>query len=174
MPQIITKHPHAGKSIASQPSILKTNYTTDVIRLEEENGSIGVLLAVKAFVQLGVNPFVGIATKRFGYSIPIFIGTWFIFVASVVFALGDSYPVLFFARGIHGIGSSCISVCGMSLVAQLYTEEDKRSKIMGIVLGSIAVGVLIGYPFGGILYDFYSKSMPFCVICGFLMVIIGI
>lgn len=37
---------------------------------------------------------------------------------------------------------------------------------MGIVLGSVAVGVLVGYPFGGILYDFVGKSAPFYIISG--------
>ena len=32
--------------------------------------------------------------------------------------------------------------------------ELLSSKVMGNVLGGIAAGVLIGYPFGGVLYDF--------------------
>lgn len=51
----------------------------------------------------------------------------------------------------------------------MYPEEEKRSKIMGIVLGSVALGVLFGYPFGGILYDFVGKSAPFYIISGFLL-----
>lgn len=35
---------------------------------------------------------------------------------------------------------------------------------MGLVMGSIALGVLVGYPFGGILYDLVNKSTPFNVI----------
>jgi DHA1 family solute carrier family 18 vesicular amine transporter 1/2 len=58
----------------------------------------------------------------------------------------------------------------MSLVAELYPEEEKRSKVMGIVLGSVATGVLIGYPFGGILYDFIGKSAPFFITSGFLLI----
>lgn len=52
----------------------------------------------------------------------------------------------------------------MSLVAQLYPENEKRSKVMGIVLGSVALGVLLGYPFGGVLYDFVGKSAPFYIL----------
>lgn len=39
-----------------------------------------------------------------------------------------------------------------------------RSQVIGIVLGSMALGVLVGYPFGGILYAFHGKSAPFFVI----------
>lgn len=64
----------------------------------------------------------------------------------------------------QGIASACIGVCGMSLIAQLYPEEEKRSRVMGVILGSVALGVLIGYPFGGILYDFVGKSAPFYIL----------
>ena len=75
--------------------------------------------------------------------------------------------MLLIARAIEGVGSSCINVSGMSLIAhvnilsfhfhdffnecvslKLYPEDYKRSRIMGIILGSIAMGVLIGYPLG--------------------------
>lgn len=81
-----------------------------------------------------------------------------------VFASGKSYASLLFARSLQGVASSCIGVCGMSLVAQMYPEDEKRSKVMGIILGSVAMGVLLGYPFGGILYDFVGKSAPFYIL----------
>ncbi|XP_055588459.1 synaptic vesicular amine transporter-like isoform X2 [Uranotaenia lowii] len=142
--------------------------------MESENGSIGILLAVKALIQLVFNPIVGNLSSRFGYSVPIAFGTFNLLVASMIFAFGQSYASLFVARAIHGVGSACICVCGMSLVAQLYTEPDKRSKIMGTILGSIAVGVLIGYPFGGIAYDIVGKAAPFhilSVFCVFTLII---
>ena len=50
----------------------------------------------------------------------------------------------------------------------MYPEEDKRSKNMGIILGSVALGVLLGYSIGGILYDFVGKSSPFYIIASFM------
>lgn len=187
VPDILTKHhhqrnrhrhhhPHADASAGYSILEKETNYLNltgeqlRVYKFEEENGSIGILLAIKAFVQLAFNPIVGMATKRLGYRTPVFIGTCCIFVSSIIFAIGEEYFILFFARALQGIGSACIGVCGMSLVAQLYPEEDKRSRIMGVVLGSIALGVLVGYPFGGILYDFFSKSTPFYIIAIILFI----
>uniref|UniRef100_A0A182PKS5 Major facilitator superfamily (MFS) profile domain-containing protein n=1 Tax=Anopheles epiroticus TaxID=199890 RepID=A0A182PKS5_9DIPT len=137
--------------------------------IEQENGSIGILLGVKALVQLVANPLVGSGTARFGYCIPITFGTLNLLLASLIFGFGTSYTSLFVARAIHGLGSACIGVCGMSLVAQLYTEPDRRSKVMGTVLGAMAVGVLVGYPFGGIAYEMAGKAAPFhvlAVLCG--------
>lgn len=81
-----------------------------------------------------------------------------------MFAVGESYWTLLLARAVQGIGSACIGVCGMSLVAQHYPEEARRSKVMGIILGSIALGVLLGYPFGSIFYDLVGKSAPFIIL----------
>ena len=53
---------------------------------------------------------------------------------------------------------------GMCLVAEQFPDDVVRSKVMGIVLGSMAVGVLVGYPFGSLLYDFVGKMAPFIVI----------
>lgn len=44
---------------------------------------------------------------------------------------------------------------------------------MGIILGSIALGVLLGYPFGGILYDLFGKSAPFIILSTIIFVNLG-
>ena len=46
----------------------------------------------------------------------------------VVFAFGRSYSVLFFARALQGIGSSCSSVSGMGMLADRYTDDKERGK----------------------------------------------
>lgn len=160
---------------ATTNNVSPKNFTTSSeqhVSFESEYGSIGILLAVKALVQLFFNPIVGNVSTKLGYSIPILFGTFNLFLASVIFAFGQSYASLFVARAIHGVGSACVCVCGMSLVAQLYTEPDKRSKVMGTILGSMAVGVLIGYPFGGIAYDIVGKAAPFHIITVLCLVVL--
>ncbi|KAL2717960.1 synaptic vesicular amine transporter isoform X1 [Vespula squamosa] len=129
--------------------------------IEDENGRVGFLLSSKAFVQLILNPAIGSFTGAFGYARPLFLGNLCLLLAALLFAFGQTYEILFLARSIQGISSACIGVSGMSLVASQYPEEDQRSKIMGFVLGSIALGVLLGYPIGSILYDLEGKMAPF-------------
>lgn len=78
-----------------------------------------------------------------------------------VFAFGRTYTVLFIARALQGIGSSCSSVSGMGMLADRFTDDKERGNAMGVALGGLALGVLIGPPFGGIMYEFVS----FCVFC---------
>jgi len=132
--------------------------------LIQENIEVGVMFASKAVVQLIANPFVGPLTNRIGYSIPMFAGFVIMFVSTIIFAFSRSYAVLFIARALQGVGSSCSSVSGMGMLAERYPDDKERGNAMGIALGGLALGVLIGPPFGGIMYQFVGKSAPFIIL----------
>lgn len=129
--------------------------------LMHENVEVGVMFASKAVVQLITNPFVGPLTNRIGYSIPMFMGFIIMFLSTLIFAFSRSYAVLFFARALQGVGSSCSSVSGMGMLAERFPDDKERGNAMGIALGGLALGVLIGPPFGGFMYQFVGKSAPF-------------
>ncbi|XP_028172257.1 synaptic vesicular amine transporter-like [Ostrinia furnacalis] len=132
--------------------------------LIHETVAVGVMFASKALVQLLANPFVGPLTHRIGYSIPMFTGFILMFLSTLIFAFGRSYGVLFVARALQGIGSSCSSVSGMGMLAERYPDDKERGNAMGIALGGLALGVLIGPPFGGLMYEFVGKTAPFLML----------
>ncbi|NXP70401.1 VMAT1 protein, partial [Ramphastos sulfuratus] len=132
--------------------------------LDEENVRVGLLFASKALVQLLVNPFVGLLTNRIGYHIPMFIGFTIMFFSTVMFAFSGTYTLLFIARALQGISSSFSSVAGLGMLASVYTDDFERGNAMGIALGGLALGVLIGAPFGSVMYEFVGKSSPFLVL----------
>ena len=68
------------------------------------------------------------------------------------------------ARALQGVGSACTSVAGMGMLADRYTDDRERGNAMAIALGGLALGVLIGPPFGGIMYEFVGRSSPFLVL----------
>ncbi|XP_045735264.1 chromaffin granule amine transporter isoform X2 [Mirounga angustirostris] len=132
--------------------------------LEEENLRVGVLFASKALMQLLVNPFVGPLTNRIGYHIPMFAGFVILFVSTVMFAFSGTYTLLFVARTLQGIGSSFSSVAGLGMLASVYTDDYERGRAMGIALGGLALGVLVGAPFGSVMYVFVGQSSPFLIL----------
>ncbi|XP_059063010.1 synaptic vesicular amine transporter [Achroia grisella] len=132
--------------------------------LIEETVAVGVMFASKAIVQLLANPFVGPLTHKIGYSVPMFSGFILMFLSTLIFAFGRSYSVLFVARALQGIGSSCSSVSGMGMLAERYPDDKERGNAMGIALGGLALGVLIGPPFGGLMYEFVGKTAPFLML----------
>lgn len=52
-------------------------------------------------------------------------------------------------------------------------SNDVRARVMPLAFGGIALGVLIGYPLGGIAYQLMGKSAPFLVISLFVIINIG-
>ncbi|CAG9133001.1 unnamed protein product [Plutella xylostella] len=138
-----------------------------------ETVEVGVMFASKALVQL-------LAKPSIGYSVPMFTGFILMFLSTLIFAFGRSYSVLFIARALQGIGSSCSSVSGwacwlrdtrmissvswMGMLAERYPDDKERGNAMGIALGGLALGVLIGPPFGGLMYEFVGKTAPFLML----------
>uniref|UniRef100_A0A8C7XEG0 Solute carrier family 18 member 2 n=1 Tax=Oryzias sinensis TaxID=183150 RepID=A0A8C7XEG0_9TELE len=111
-------------------------------RLLNENVKVGMLFASKATVQLVTNPFIGPLTNRIGYQLPIFAGFCIMFLSTIMFAFSSSYTLLFLARSLQGVGSSCSSVAGMGMLASVYTDDEERGHAIGIALGGLALGVL--------------------------------
>ena len=52
----------------------------------------------------------------------------------------------------------------MGMLADRYTDDKERGNAMGIALGGLALGVLIGPPFGGFMYQFVGKTAPFLIL----------
>ncbi|XP_073747352.1 chromaffin granule amine transporter isoform X4 [Callorhinus ursinus] len=104
--------------------------------LEEENLRVGLLFASEALMQLLVNPFVGPLTNRIGYHIPMFAGFVILFLSKV----------------------------SLGMLASVYTDDYERGRAMGIALGGLALGVLVGAPFGSVMFVFVGRSSPFLIL----------
>ncbi|XP_056134233.1 chromaffin granule amine transporter [Lampris incognitus] len=133
--------------------------------LAEENVDVGLLFASKSSgPSCWSTPSSAPLTNRIGYHIPMFAGFIIMFVSTIMFAFSGTYGLLFFARSLQGIGSSFSSVAGLGMLASVYTDDEERGVAMGIALGGLAMGVLIGAPFGSVMYDFVGKSAPFLIL----------
>lgn len=142
------------------------------------DSATGFLFASKAIVQLMVNPFSGALIDKIGYDMPMMIGLVIMFFSTAVFACGGSYGVLFFARSLQGAGSAFADTAGLAMIADRYTEESERSRALGIALAFISFGCLVAPPFGGALYQFAGKEVPFlilalvCLIDGLMLLLV--
>lgn len=131
---------------------------------EREDVNVGFLFASKAFVQLFVNPFSGAFIDKIGYDIPMCIGLAIIFLSTMTFSVGSSYSVLFLARSMQGVGSAFADTSGLAMIADRFTEDGERSKALGIALAFISFGSLVAPPFGGILYEYLGRPVPFVLL----------
>ena len=132
---------------------------------EGEDAAIGFLFASKAIVQLFINPFSGAIIDKIGYDVPMMIGLSIMFFSTAIFAIGKSYGLLFFARSLQGIGSAFADTSGLAMIADRFNEdENERQKALGIALAFISFGSLVAPPFGGLLYEFCGKELPFIIL----------
>ncbi|XP_040579580.1 synaptic vesicular amine transporter [Lepeophtheirus salmonis] len=139
--------------------------------ISKENGRIGYLFASKALVQLVTNFLIGKMTTMIGYRLPFTIGSIFLLFSSLIYTLSSRYIWLLLARSVHGIGSSCVCVSGIGMIASNYGDDEERSKIMSHTMGGVAIGILIGYSMGGFLYYLaQSKLLPFALISFVLLI----
>ncbi|XP_024288257.1 probable vesicular acetylcholine transporter-A [Oncorhynchus tshawytscha] len=150
---------HPNSSINSTMSSAQAKSNRDNLDVQ-----IGVLFASKAILQLLVNPLSGTFIDRVGYDIPLLIGLTVMFFSTCIFAFAENYATLFFARSLQGLGSAFADTSGIAMIADKYTEESERSKALGIALAFISFGSLVAPPFGGILYEFAGKRVPFIVL----------
>ena len=135
-------------------------YTGD----KSADASVGFLFASKALVQLFISPIAGTVIDRIGYDTPMILGLSIIFISTTIFAFGRSYGVLFVARSLQGVGSAFADTAGLSMIADRYKEDNARSKAQGIALAFISFGSLLAPPFGGFLYTYAGKAVPFLVL----------
>lgn len=99
----------------------------------------------------------------------MFAGFVILFLSTLIFAIGESFATLLVARMLQGVGSACTSVAGMGMLAERYPDDRERGNAMAVALGGLALGVLIGPPFGGVLYEFVGKPAPFLVLAIFAL-----
>lgn len=50
------------------------------------------------------------------------------------------------------------------MLAEQYPDDNERGNAMGVALGGLALGVLCGPPFGGFMYKFFGKTLPFLIL----------
>lgn len=163
----------ARKTIAPFDKKLNTNSHKTKEEEESEDIRVGWLFASKSAVQLLINPFSGAFIDRVGYDVPMCFGLTIIFFSTIAYSFGNSYNTLFFARSLQGVGSAFADTSGLAMIADKFTEDNERSKALGIALAFISFGSLAAPPFGGFLYQYTDEWVPF-VSLAFLAMFDGI
>ena len=64
----------------------------------------------------------------------------------------------------QGVGSAFADTAGLAMIADRFTEEGERSKALGIALAFISFGSLVAPPFGGTLYEYMGRQVPFILL----------
>jgi MFS family permease len=94
-------------------------------------------------------------------------------IATAVCALTKSFPQLFMARGIIGVGEAGYAPGGTAMISGLYPQE-KRAQVMGIWNAFIPIGSALGIAIGGIVATNWGWRHAFGLVAipGFIVAIL--
>lgn len=84
-------------------------------------------------------------------------------LASLACGLASSQEMLIAARAVQGLGGAVVSAVALSLIMNLFTEPEERTKAMGFFGFVMAGGGSIGVLLGGVLTDAISWHWIFLV-----------
>jgi MFS transporter, DHA1 family, multidrug resistance protein len=116
-------------------------------------GAIGLVLAVRQFMQQGLTPFSGALADRFGAKPLIAIGMLVRAVGFGAMAFAATYPLLMLTAIVSAIGGALFESPRAAAVAALTEEWERPSYYakMGVVGG---LGITVGTQLGALLLGF--------------------
>lgn len=123
--------------------------------------TLGLLVAVFAFMQFLFAPIWGRLSDRIGRKPLITIGLFGFAIAEFVFAFANGLWMLFLSRILAGIFGSALMPTAMAYVSDVTTSE-KRGQGMGILGAAMGLGIVVGPGLGGWLGEI-DLSFPFIV-----------
>lgn len=83
-------------------------------------------------------------------------------LASVLSAISSSGSFFITFRGLHGIGSAFIYATTIAILTSIY-PQGKRGQVLGIVTGTIYLGLALGPTLGGLMIDLWGWRSIFWV-----------
>jgi EmrB/QacA subfamily drug resistance transporter len=84
-------------------------------------------------------------------------------LASLACGMANAQDILIIARVIQGLGGAIVSSIALSLIMNLFTEQNERAKAMGVYGFVCAAGGSIGVLLGGLLTSMLSWHWIFLV-----------
>jgi len=133
--------------------------TFATVKLQMDETSIGIVLAVYSFMQFIFNPLFGKLSDKYGRKPLITFSLLLNAIGYVIFSFTNSFELLIISRIIGGIGGSSVSVA-MAYIADITTKE-KRSHGMGLIGAAFGLGFVFGPLIGGILSKYGYQVVGF-------------
>jgi MFS family permease len=120
-----------------------------VLALGGSNAEAGLVTGALAVTSLLFRPAVGWLTDAWRRRPLVLIGTSGYGLASLVYLLAGSIPLLLAGRVVHGFGLCCYTTAANAYVADI-APLARRAEAMGLFAAAQAVGIIIG-PVAGFL-----------------------
>ncbi|KAF9383051.1 hypothetical protein CPC16_009068 [Podila verticillata] len=134
-------------------------------RISGDATDTGLLLAMYAIGILLSSPLFGILGDSFvSRRIPMLIGLVGMLASTVLFMVASNFYVFLAARLLQGVAGGSVWTLGLALITDVFPAE-----VLGVQMGKALIGytlgLMMGPPLGGILYEHGGYQAPFVFIC---------
>ncbi len=119
---------------------------------------IGLLMTIYSLMQFLFAPIWGKLSDRYGRRPILLMSLFFSSISYLGFAFADQLWLLFFWRALAGLFAANISTA-IAYIADL-TDENQRSKNMGLIGAAFGLGFMIGPFLGGVFGDLGEAISP--------------
>jgi MFS transporter, DHA1 family, solute carrier family 18 (vesicular amine transporter), member 1/2 len=130
---------------------------------------VGMLFGSYAACLLAATFPLGRLADRVGRRAPMLYGLLGLALATLLFAYAKHFWLLVLARAFQGISATATWTAGMALLAD-HVPSEKRGRAMGMVFAFANLGVLVGPPAAGYLYEHWGPRIPFLAGMGLVIV----
>lgn len=118
----------------------------DFLYMNYENvGAVSYLLSAPALITAFVSAMAGKIIERFGARKFLLVGFGIYTVSTVLTAFSQDLTVLLVCRTLQGIGMGALGVCAIVIISEHFIDEKKRSSMIGVYNGVMALlGAALG------------------------------
>lgn len=125
-------------------------------------GHLAFMLAVYSAASFIMSPIWGSLSDRIGRRPILMIGAIGFSISFLIFGLAVDHIIwMYISRVLGGIFSGALTACAVAYIADITNDED-RTKGMGLVGMSIGLGFIFGPAVGGLL-SVYGHAAPFFI-----------
>ncbi|KAF9108740.1 hypothetical protein BGX27_008240 [Mortierella sp. AM989] len=125
----------------------------------------GLLLAVYAIGILLSSPLFGVLGDYFvSRRIPMLIGLVGMVISTVLFMFATNFYMFIFARLLQGVAGGSVWTLGLALITDVFPAHTLGVQ-MGKALVGYTLGLMMGPPLGGLLYEHGGYQAPFLFCC---------
>ncbi|KAI8347931.1 major facilitator superfamily domain-containing protein [Mortierella sp. GBAus27b] len=130
----------------------------------------GLLLGVYSIGILMASPLFGVLGDYFvSRRVPMLIGLVVMLISTVLFMVANNFYVFLMARLLQGMAGGSVWTLGLALITDIFP-----AKTLGVQMGKALIGhtlgLMMGPPLGGILYERGGYRAPFFFVCAITLI----
>lgn len=131
-----------------------------IVQLGGQESDVGLIMGTFTVTSVLLRPFVGRGVDNWQRKAFLLLGAAIFMLASLLYGLASSVPLLFLVRAFHGAGIACFTTAASTYIADI-VPAARRGAAMGFYGMFSNIAMSVGPVLGGILMRGYTMAVLF-------------